>query len=59
MACKGSDRAHKQQGCVQVSAVFIEHVAIMFVGDFLIDGPKVCRGVDIGRGGLQLLDRPF
>jgi hypothetical protein len=31
----------------------------MFVSDCLVDGPKVGRGIDIGRGGFQLLDRTF
>ena len=33
---------HKKEGGVQVPDVFRDEVIIVFVSDFLVDGPKVC-----------------
>lgn len=53
---EGRKSAHKQQGGVQVSDIFRDHISVMFVGNLLIDGPKVCCGVDIDGSGFQVLD---
>ena len=41
--------AHKKQGGVQVSDILRGNAIVMFVRNFLVDGPKVCDRVGILR----------
>ena len=43
----GDKRAYKEQGCVQVSDVFRDQVGVVFISDFLVDGPEVCNRVGL------------
>lgn len=50
---RGRNQTHKQQGSVQVADVFGDHITIVFVSNFLIDGPEICYGVDVVCIGFQ------
>ena len=45
--------AYKEQGGIQVPDILGEQVAVTFIGNFLVDGPKICDWV-----GFDLLRFP-
>ena len=49
----GPGRTYKKQGGVQVSDIFRDQVVVMFVSNFLVDGPEVCSGVGLDPSGFQ------
>ena len=56
---KGHNCAHKKQGGVQVSDAFRDQVVVMFVRNFLVDGPKVGSRVSLNPRGFPICDRLF
>ena len=41
----GREHAYKNQGGVQVPDILGNQVVVVFISDFLVDGPKVCSWV--------------
>ena len=53
---EGRKGAYKKQGGVQVSDIFRDHVVVVFIGNFLVGGPKVCGWVGFNPRGLPVCD---
>jgi hypothetical protein len=56
---QGRKCAYKKQGGVQVSDILGNQVVVVFVTDFLVDGPKVCGRVGIAFSNLKKGQRQF
>jgi hypothetical protein len=56
---KRCKRSYKKQGGVQVSDIFRHHVIVVFVSNFLVDGPKVCDWVGLDPSGFPVRDCPL
>jgi len=57
MTChKKHKRAYKEQGGVQVPDILGDQVVVVFISNFLVDGPKVCRRVILDLRWLQVRD---
>ena len=50
--------AYKKQRGVQIINVFANHVIVVLVGNFLVDGPKACCRISLDRLGLQYCNCP-